>query len=124
MDPVQIRITENLERNLDEIRRFLEELTGRSDLFARVVDELFEVVIPNLERFPALGRDFLARQPRSPRGVAQVERLRRRMGQGAELREYIFGDYLLLYTRRGATLYLLALRHHRQLSFDLLEHWL
>ena len=39
------------------------------------------------------------------------------------LREYISGDYLMLYAVRGDDLYLLSIKHQRQLSFDLKEHW-
>ena len=43
-----------------------------------------------------------------------------------EVREYLSGDYLLLYCivadggarKPGLTVYLLAIKHHRQLSFD------
>ncbi len=33
-------------------------------------------------------------------------------------------DYLMLYALIGTTVYLLAIKHHRQLSFDLGAHWL
>ena len=39
------------------------------------------------------------------------------------LREYILGHYLVLYAQIDANLYLLAIRHHRQLSFDFQAHW-
>ena len=39
------------------------------------------------------------------------------LGDGVTVREYIFGEYLLLYALRGQDLYLLAIRHHRELSF-------
>ena len=40
------------------------------------------------------------------------------------MREYVLKDYLLLYALiDGATVYLLSIRHHRQLSFDFEGHW-
>lgn len=33
------------------------------------------------------------------------------------------GDYLILHARRNKDVYLLAIKHHRQLSFDLPEFW-
>ena len=41
------------------------------------------------------------------------------------LREYLHGDYLLLYAAMDAqkTVYLLSIRHHRQLSFDFARLW-
>jgi len=41
------------------------------------------------------------------------------------LREYLHGDYLLLYTamEADATVVLLSIRHHRELSFDFARLW-
>ena len=39
------------------------------------------------------------------------------------LREYILDHYLVLYAQIDANLYPLAIRHHRQLSFDFQSHW-
>jgi hypothetical protein len=39
------------------------------------------------------------------------------------LREYILDHYLVLYAQIDANLYLLAIRHQRQLSFDFQSHW-
>lgn len=41
----------------------------------------------------------------------------------AELREYVTTHYLLLYARIQGTIYLLSIRHQRQLSFDFESHW-
>ena len=40
-----------------------------------------------------------------------------------ELREYLLDDYMVLYAQFGALIYLLAIRHHRQLSFDFHSLW-
>ena len=39
------------------------------------------------------------------------------------LRQYLLGDYLILYTQAESTVYLLSIRHHRQLSFDFARLW-
>jgi hypothetical protein len=45
------------------------------------------------------------------------------------LREYLHGDYLMLYLvedaspKTEATVYMLTIRHHRQLSFDFARLW-
>ena len=41
------------------------------------------------------------------------------------LREYLHGDYLLLYAAMEATdtVYVLSIRHHRQLTFDFSAYW-
>ncbi len=41
----------------------------------------------------------------------------------AAIREYIADDYLLLYAVRDSGVFLLSIRHHRQLSFDLRTYW-
>jgi hypothetical protein len=61
--------------------------------------------------------------PLSRDGQALFERLAEAAGASADLRQLIEGDYILLYLVRGDSLYLLSIRHHRQLSFDLGAHW-
>ena len=117
-----VRVTYNFETNLDEIRRFLDD-AGAGRAFDSLLESLFDKIIPNLERFPAMGRDFLARRPLSAQGRSELEALRTRLGEGVELLEYISGDYLILYAVCHRTVYLLSIKHHRQLSFDLKGHW-
>jgi hypothetical protein len=51
------------------------------------------------------------------------------VGAPDALRNYLHGDYLMLYTvveasaSTTATVYLLSIRHHRQLSFDFARLW-
>jgi hypothetical protein len=80
-------------------------------------------VVPNLARFPRIGRRYLDNLPRSAEALAQLAALP--AGAVAALREYLHGDYLLLYTavEAKATVYLLSIRHHRQLSFDFARLW-
>ncbi|MDO9014236.1 MAG: type II toxin-antitoxin system RelE/ParE family toxin, partial [Polynucleobacter sp.] len=40
-----------------------------------------------------------------------------------EIREYVMSHYLLLYARLDSTIYLISIRHHRQLSFDFQALW-
>jgi hypothetical protein len=115
------RVAHNFERNLESIRVFLEgKASGAFDV---LLDQIFETIIPNLERFPEIGFDFLARKPRSFEGMAQARALRARMGKGASIREYIAGDYLILYALQDGRVILLSIKHHLQLSFDLQGHW-
>ena len=50
-------------------------------------------------------------------------------GAAGALREYLHGDYLMLYTVVDTppdalpSVYLLSIRHHRQLSFDFARLW-
>lgn len=117
-----VRIAKNFDRNLADIRRFPDEQEAPRE-FQSLLERLFETVIPNLERFPEMGVDFLAKTPQSAEGLMRLEILKQRLGKNTSLREYISGDYLVLYASRGDNLYLLSIKHHRQLSFNLKEHW-
>ena len=117
-----VRITRNVDTNLADIRRFLEEQQAPL-AFWSLIEELFETVIPNLQRFPDMGMDFLAQAPLSTEGLMRLTTLKQRLGKNTRLREYISGDYLMLCAVRGDDLYLLSIKHHRQLSFDLKGHW-
>src|SRR5665213_1361373 len=121
--PARVRIAANFERNLNSIRGFLieqESAAGFDSLIAR----LFEDVIPYLKLFPKMGRDFLGRDPLSEEGRAKLQAPKMKSGKHTEIREYIADEYLVLYALRDSGVILLAIRHHRQLSFDLRAHWL
>jgi plasmid stabilization system protein ParE len=120
--PARVRIAANFERNLNSIREFLIEQESAA-AFDSLITRLFEDVIPNLKRFPGMGRDFLRRNPLSEEGRAKLRSLKMKTGADTEIREYIADEYLLLYTFHGSVVILLAIRHHRQLSFDLRAHW-
>lgn len=120
-----IKLTANFERNLAEIEAFLTAAQA-SHAFDALLDELMDTVIPNLERFPGLGRLFLERPVRSVEAANGVARLTQQLGaiaQEGELREYVMAHYLLLYARVQGAIYLLSIRHQRQLSFDFESHW-
>jgi len=94
--------------------------------FDALLDELTDTVIPNLERFPGLGRLFLQRPVRSVEVANGMARLAEQLGSLAtdgELREYVLTHHLLLYARIEDTVYLLSIRHQRQLSFDFEALW-
>lgn len=116
------RITANFERNLEEIRDFLSQ-AGAEEEFAALVERLESEVIPTLERFPRIGVDFLARAPVSEKGLLSFEALAKAAGSGSEIRQWIEGDYLILYLVEGSSIVLLSIKHHRQLSLDLPGHW-
>lgn len=119
------KLTANFERNLDEIEAFLREAEA-PQAFDALLDELTDTVIPNLERFSGMGRSFLERPTRSvetSNGIARLTEQLNAIAEGSELREYVMTDYLLLYAQIKGTVYLLSIRHHRQLSFDLASHW-
>ena len=123
---ITVKLTANFERNLEEIERFLVE--GNAPYaYDALLDELLTTVIPNLERFPDMGRSFLARPARSVETTTSLNALRAKLAALTSdpdaLREYVLSNYLLLYAQVESIIYLLAVRHHRQLSFDFESHW-
>ena len=117
-----VRITASFEADLGAIAEFLPERDAVHAYHA-LLTEIAETVIPNLERFPQMGRPFFSRGAGSVEAHEKAERLKLRIGDG-ELREYLRGDTLLLYAFMKQTVYLLAIRHHRQLTFDFERFWL
>ena len=121
-----IKFTANFERNLKEIERFLTEAEA-AQAYDGLLDELLETVIPNLERFPGMGRPFMLRLPRSVETTNALATLRAKLlaltTDPEALREYVLKDYLLLYAQIGGATYLLAIRHQRQLSVDFDGYW-
>ena len=121
----QVKFTANFERNLEAAERFLLEADA-PQAFDALLDELSETVIPNLERFPGLGRLFFERPIRSVETSNGIDALKRKLttiAKDGEIREYVMSHYLLLYARFDTTIYLLSIRHHRQLSFDFQALW-
>lgn len=119
----KVKLTANFERNLEEVESFLREAES-AQAFDGLLDELTETIIPNLERFPAMGRSLLERPAGSVEVINAVARLEKHLDaitRDGEVREYVMPRYLLLYALIDGTVYLLSIRHQRQLSFDLSE---
>ena len=118
---VTVKLTANFECNLEVIEAFLAE-ADVPQAYDRLLDDLADSLIPNLEHFPAMGRLFLERPVRSVEVANALERLQPKL-HGGELREYLFADYLVLYPQIDKAIHLLAIKHHRQLSFDFQSLW-
>jgi plasmid stabilization system protein ParE len=117
-----VELTASFNERLDAIEAFLTE-AGAAFAFDDLLGELRSTVIPNLRRFPRIGRRYLDNPPQSAEALAQLAALP--AGAPDSLREYLHGDYLMLYAaiEAEATVYLLSIRHHRQLSFDFTRLW-
>lgn len=57
-------------------------------------------------------------------GIDRLKTKLKSIGKGGGVREYVLSQYLLLYARLDEMIYLLSIRHHRQLSFDFQLLWL
>ena len=122
-DPLyRVELTASFLQRLDAIEAFLTEADA-AFAFDDLLAELRATVIPNLGRFPRIGRRYLDNPPQSAEALAQLATLP--AGAAHALREYLHGDYLMLYAAMddSATVYLLSIRHHRQLSFDFARLW-
>ncbi len=116
-----VKLTANFEANLATIEAFWIEV-GASQAYGTLLDDLLGSVVPNLEHHPRMGRPFLARDTGAVESRAAVKRLRARLGRG-EIREYLAGEYLILYALISDDCHLLSIRHQRQLSFDFDRLW-
>lgn len=116
-----VKLTASFLERLDSIEAFLAQSEAQF-AFDELLAELRAEVIPNLRRFPGMGRRYLDRPPQSAEALAQLARLP--PGCADSLREYLSGDYVILHAMVETTVHLLSIRHHRQLSFDFARLWL
>ncbi len=115
---MRFRFTANALANLDAIEAFL---TGHEHphAFDLLLAELQDRVLPDLSRFPRMGRLFMARRPDSVEARHLHEAMASRLSPGDQVREYVMDDHLLLYLVNDRGVDLLAIRHHKQLAFDM-----
>jgi len=122
-DPAyRVELTASFLERLESIEAFLREADAPHAYDAPLA-ALRDTVIPNLRRFPRMSRRYLDQPPQSAEAIAQLGQLP--AGAADALRELGSGDYLILYTAetRSATVYLLSIRHYRQLTFDFARLW-
>ena len=117
---IQVELTASFIERLESIETFLAEADALQT-YDNLLDGLRRTIIPNLRRFPRIGRRYLDKPPQSAEAMAQLAALP--PGAADALREYLHRDYLILYTLTGSTVYLLSIRHHRQLSFAFAKLW-
>jgi hypothetical protein len=82
---------------------------------------LRSAVISNLARFSRMRKRYLDQPPQSVEALDQLAQLL--SGAADALRIYLHGDYLLLHIVTDIMVYLLSIRHHRQLSLDSARLW-
>lgn len=117
-----VEVTQNFEQNLNSFEAFVIEAEAHA-VFDALLDELADVVVPNLERFPQIGRSFLDRSVGSVETLNALEQLKKQLGADGEIREYVSSNHLILYAVLKQTVYLLSIRHQKQLSFDFESLW-
>ena len=115
------RFTEKLSANLTAIEEFVAPHSRTA--FHRSLDRLFGELIPMLCRVPQSGRSFHTRAVKSLKAKTLTKVLRKLLNKGDDPRELVMDDYLVLYLVRQHQVIFLAVKHHRQLSFDLKRFW-
>ena len=75
-------------------------------------------------RFPQSGRSFLAHTLKSEKAKSLTKALHKLLNKEDDLRKFVMDDYLVLYLVRPHQVVFLAVKHHRQLSFDLTRFWI
>ena len=118
----RVELTASFLERLESIEAFLREADALQ-AYDALLAALGDTVIPNLRHFPRMGRRYLDQPPQSAEAIAQLGLLPAGAADG--LRVLGSGDYLILYAeeKKSATVYLLSIRHHRQLSFDFARLW-
>lgn len=118
----RVELTASFLDRLVAIETFLEEADA-AVAFDMLLGELRATVIPNLGRFPRIGWRYLDQPPQSAEALAQLAVLP--PGAADALREYLHGDYLILYAidALNGIVYLLSVHHHRELSFQFARLW-
>ena len=118
----RVELTTSFLERLAAIEAFLTEADA-AFAYDRLLDGLRSTVMPNLRRFPRIGRRYLDQPPQSAEALAQLAALP--PGAADRLRENLHGDYLILYTvaTSGKLVHLLSIRHHRELSFQFAGLW-
>jgi plasmid stabilization system protein ParE len=117
---IHVELTTSFIERLASIETFLAEADA-PQAHDTLLDGMRRTVIPTLRRFPRIGRRYLDRPPQSAEAMTQLAALP--PGAADALREYLHDDYLVHYTLAGLTVYLLSIRHHRQLSFAFAKLW-
>lgn len=116
-----VRLTDNFIANLRGIEAYYADHDGVHG-FGAVLDQVFDTLIPNLERFPAMGRPFLERDAYSVEGVKLREQLLVEYPE-YEVREFLLRQHVALYALHGPRVFLLAIKDFRQLTYDFQRVW-
>jgi hypothetical protein len=120
-----VSLSANFEKNLADIAQYLDtaqlnnaelNTAETKSTYVQLLETLSTKVIVDLGQFPEIGRKYLERQQQSVEAIALLTQIEN-LCPPDELRQYRLNDYLVLYINRSNTIYLLAIRHQRQLAF-------
>ena len=109
----RVEVTASFLERLESIEALLREADA-PHAYDALLAALRDTVIPNLRRFPRMGRRYLDQPPQSAEAIAQLGLLP--AGTADALRVLGSGNYLILYSAQegSATVYLLSMRQHQR----------
>ncbi len=118
----QVKATKSFIHRLQAIETFLISIENKR-AYEELLNDLANQVVPCLGRFPLIGRPFLNQQPQSVESLTSLAQISATNLQ--TLREYIHKSYIVLYSvdEKSSVVYLLTIRHHRELSFNFEKLW-
>lgn len=118
----QVKATKSFTHRLRAIEVFLTSIESKG-VYEELLNDLANQVVPYLSRFPLIGRPFLNQQPQSVESLTSLAAIP--TTNLKTLREYIHKNYIVLYSvdEQSSMVYLLTIRHHRELSFDFETIW-
>ena len=120
----RVEYTDNFEANLAEIEQFW-QLNHRAIEYDHLLERLLHTVVPSLEQYPELGKQFLSQDDGRADPLLVLITTSSHLDK---LRELVFDNYVLLYlfdTSAGAkspSIQLIAIKHHKQLAFNFTTH--
>lgn len=112
--PVAIIGSPPFRARLRAIHLFLDEI-GAAHRYEQLLDDMEQVVFPNIRSFPLIGRPYLDDEVRSTEALMALARLPREAKQ--QLRQYVHGDFTVLYAATPEAIHLVSIRHHRESTF-------
>jgi ParE toxin of type II toxin-antitoxin system, parDE len=115
-----VRFTPNFEDNLAQIEAYWDDNLPPTG-YDRLLSELIDTTVPTLEQHPRLGRPFFNRAAQTQQAKTKELALRKKLTALAaegEIREYVMTDYTVLYALIAESIYLLAIKHHKQLALS------
>ena len=114
-----VHVTPNFEDNLAQIEVYWDD-NQFSAGYDRLLSELLETTVPMLGQYPRLGRPFFSRAAQTQQAKTKELALRKKLtalAEDGEIREYVMTNYTVLYALIAQDIYLLAIKHHKQLAF-------
>lgn len=118
---VNIKVTSNFEHNLESIHCYFQH--HQVEKYEKLLDTLFDKIIPNLQSHPMIGFDFLAQTVNTVEEQRQVNIIKAKLAKNTSIRQYNDKDHIVLYTltttAKRKDVSLLSIKHQQQMAFDL-----